>query len=49
MPHGGRMGPISCDIQRTGGDNNNQCVTDGVPTCQSRNVYKGSARLRVTF
>jgi hypothetical protein len=25
------------------------CATDGVPTCQSRNVYKGSARLRVTF
>jgi hypothetical protein len=25
------------------------CVTDGVPTCQSRNVYKGTARLRVTF
>ena len=37
------------NIQRTGGDGNNQCVTDGVPTCQSRNVYKGSARLRVTF
>jgi hypothetical protein len=26
-----------------------QCVTDGVPTCQSRNVYKGAARVRVTF
>jgi hypothetical protein len=37
------------NIQRTGGDNNNQCITEGVPTCQSRNVYKGSARLRVTF
>jgi hypothetical protein len=37
------------NIQRTGGDGNNTCVTDGVPTCQSRNVYKGSARLRVTF
>jgi hypothetical protein len=33
------------NIQRaTGG-----CVTDGVPTCQSRNVYKTSARFRVTF
>jgi hypothetical protein len=37
------------NIQRTGGDGNNQCSTDGVPTCQSRNVYKASARLRVTF
>jgi hypothetical protein len=37
------------NIQRTGGADNNPCVTDGVPTCQSRNVYKGSARLRVTF
>jgi hypothetical protein len=37
------------NIQRTGGNDNNACVTDGVPTCQSRNVYKGSARLRVTF
>jgi hypothetical protein len=37
------------NIQRTGGDLNNTCVTDGVQTCQSRNVYKGSARLRVTF
>ena len=26
-----------------------QCVTDGVPTCQSRNVYKLSGRVRVTF
>ena len=25
------------------------CVTDGVLTCQSRNVYKTSARIRVTF
>ena len=25
------------------------CDTDGIPTCQSRNVYKTSARLRVTF
>jgi hypothetical protein len=25
------------------------CVTEGVSTCQSRNVYKGSARVRVTF
>jgi hypothetical protein len=25
------------------------CVTDGVATCQSRNVYKASARMRVTF
>lgn len=25
------------------------CVTDGVSTCQSRNVWKGSARVRVTF
>jgi hypothetical protein len=37
------------NIQRTGGDLNNACVTDGVPTCQSRNVYKVSARVRVTF
>jgi hypothetical protein len=37
------------NIQHTGGDGNNTCITDGVPTCQSRNVYKGSARLRVTF
>jgi hypothetical protein len=34
------------NIQRAGGF---ACVTDGVPTCQSRNVYKGSMRLRVTF
>jgi len=25
------------------------CVTDGVSTCQSRNIWKGSARMRVTF
>jgi hypothetical protein len=25
------------------------CVTDGVATCQSRNVYKLSSRIRVTF
>ena len=25
------------------------CVTNGVSTCQSRDVYKGTARLRVTF
>ncbi|HMH54439.1 MAG TPA: hypothetical protein VK548_29660 [Candidatus Acidoferrum sp.] len=25
------------------------CDTDGIPTCQSRNVYKASARMRVTF
>jgi hypothetical protein len=25
------------------------CVTDGIATCQSRNVYKASARVRVTF
>ena len=37
------------NIQRTGGDLNNACVTSGVPTCEAKNVYKGSARLRVTF
>jgi hypothetical protein len=26
-----------------------QCQTEGIPTCQSRNVYKLSARMRVTF
>jgi hypothetical protein len=26
-----------------------RCVTEGVPTCQSRNVWKTSARMRVTF
>jgi len=25
------------------------CDTDGIPTCQSRNVYKATARVRVTF
>ena len=25
------------------------CVTDGIPTCQSRDVYKLSGRVRVTF
>ena len=25
------------------------CVTDGVATCQSRNVYKLTGRVRVTF
>jgi hypothetical protein len=25
------------------------CVTDGIPTCQSRDVYKLTARVRVTF
>jgi hypothetical protein len=34
------------NIQRTGGA---ACVTDGVSTCQSRNIWKGSARFRVTF
>jgi hypothetical protein len=38
------------DIQRTGGNLNNQCISHGnVPTCEAQNVYKGSARLRVTF
>jgi len=37
------------NIQRTGGNLNNPCVTEGVPTCESKNVYKGSARIRVTF
>jgi len=36
------------NIQHTGSDRG-PCATDGVPTCQSRNVYKGSARFRVTF
>jgi hypothetical protein len=35
------------NIQRAGAAN--QCVTEGVPTCQSRNVWKTSTRLRVTF
>jgi hypothetical protein len=25
------------------------CDSDGSPTCQSRNVYKASMRVRVTF
>ena len=25
------------------------CQTDGLPTCQSRDVYKLSSRIRVTF
>jgi hypothetical protein len=25
------------------------CVTDGIPTCESKNVYRTSARIRVTF
>jgi hypothetical protein len=37
------------NIQRTGGNNNNPCFHDGVPTCEARDVFKGSARLRVTF
>ncbi len=36
------------NIQHTGSDRG-PCATDGIPTCQSRNVYKGSARFRVTF
>ncbi len=36
------------NIQHAGSDRG-PCATDGVPTCQSRNVYKGSARFRVTF
>ncbi len=36
------------DIQRAGSDRG-ICATDGVPTCQSRNVYKTSARFRITF
>jgi hypothetical protein len=36
------------NIQHTASDRG-VCATDGVPTCQSRNVYKGSARFRVTF
>ena len=36
------------NIQHTGSDRG-PCATDGVPTCQSKNVYKGSARFRVTF
>jgi hypothetical protein len=36
------------NIQRAGSDRG-PCGTDGVPTCQSRNVYKLSARFRITF
>jgi hypothetical protein len=36
------------NIQRAGSDRG-PCATDGVPTCQSRNVYKLSARFRLTF
>jgi hypothetical protein len=36
------------NIQHAGSDRG-PCATEGVPTCQSRNVYKGSARFRVTF
>jgi hypothetical protein len=36
------------NIQHTASDRG-PCATDGIPTCQSRNVYKGSARFRVTF
>jgi hypothetical protein len=32
-----------------GANNGGACVTDGVPTCKAHNVYKGSARFRVTF
>jgi hypothetical protein len=35
------------NLQRTPGTF--ACVTDGVATCQSRNVYKLSGRIRVTF
>jgi len=33
------------NIQRTGGNGNNACVT----ACESQDVFKGTARLRVTF
>jgi hypothetical protein len=36
------------NIQRAAADLT-PCATDGVPTCQSRNIYKVSARFRVTF
>jgi hypothetical protein len=36
------------DIQRAG-SGRGICATDGVPTCQSRNVYKMSGRFRITF
>ncbi len=35
------------NLQRTGAGNPG-CTHDGVPTCEAKNVYKGSARLRVT-
>lgn len=31
------------------GNNAGACTTDGVPTCKAHNVWKGSARFRVTF
>ncbi len=37
------------NIQRAGSALAGPCATDGVPTCQSRDVYKASARFRVTF
>jgi hypothetical protein len=37
------------DIQRAAASDRGPCATDGVPTCQSRNVYKLSARFRITF
>jgi hypothetical protein len=37
------------DIQRAGGNGNNPCINDNVPTCEAKNVFKGSARIRVTF
>src|SRR5262249_26257875 len=36
-----RTGPVGSGIE--------PCATNGVPTCQSRNVYKLSARFRLTF
>jgi hypothetical protein len=32
-----------------GASDRGPCGTDGVPTCQSKNVYKAVARIRVTF
>jgi hypothetical protein len=37
------------DIQRSATSDRGPCSTDGVPTCQSRNVYKATARVRLTF
>jgi len=37
------------NIQRAGTAPGGPCVTEGVPTCQSRNVWKTSARVRVSF